>query len=106
MSIQDITYFLAALLFVLALMGGLALLLKKLGIAGPAMVTPTKRRLKVIENLALDSRRRVVLIQRDGVEHMILLGQNSDLVIEQNIKALNDINPNQDEKRAHKERAV
>lgn len=106
MSIQDITYFLAALLFVLTLMGGLALLLKKLGIAGPAMVTPAKRRLKVVENLPLDSRRRVVLIQRDGVEHMILLGQNSDLLIEQNIKAVNDISLNQDENKDKKERAV
>jgi len=85
MSLQDITYFLAALLFVLALMAGLALLLKKMGIAGPALVTPNKRRLKVIENLAVDSRRRIILIQRDDKEHLLLLGQNNDIVIEQNI---------------------
>lgn len=85
MSLQDITYFLAALLFVLALMGGLALLLKKMGIAGPALVTPNKRRLKVIENLAVDSRRRIILIKRDDKEHLLLLGQNNDIVIEQNI---------------------
>lgn len=85
MSIQDIAYFLAALLFVLSLMGGLALILKKLGVAGPVIVTPSKRRLKVLENLAIDSRRRVVLIQRDNTEHLILLGHNNDVVIEQNI---------------------
>jgi flagellar protein FliO/FliZ len=85
MSLQDITYFLAALLFVLALMAGLALLLKKMGIAGPALVTPNKRRLKVIENLAVDSRRRIILIKRDDKEHLLLLGQNNDIVIEQNI---------------------
>jgi flagellar protein FliO/FliZ len=85
MSLQDITYFLAALLFVLALMGGLALLLKKMGIAGPALVTPNKRRLKVIENLAVDSRRRIILIKRDDKEHLLLLGQNNDIVIEQDI---------------------
>jgi flagellar protein FliO/FliZ len=85
MSLQDITYFLAALLFVLALMGGLALLLKKMGIAGPALVTPSKRRLKVVENLAIDSRRRVILIKCDDKEHLLLLGQNNDVVIEQNI---------------------
>ncbi|MCS5596364.1 MAG: flagellar biosynthetic protein FliO [Alphaproteobacteria bacterium] len=85
MNLQEITYFLAALLFVLALMGGLALLLKKLGIAGPAMITPAKRRLKVIENMPLDARRRVVLIERDNQQHLILLGQHNDLVIEQNI---------------------
>ena len=85
MNLQEITYFLAALLFVLALMGGLSLLLKKLGIAGPAMITPAKRRLKVIENMPLDARRRVVLIERDNQQHLILLGQHNDLVIEQNI---------------------
>lgn len=87
MSLNDIITFLAALLFVLALMGGLALLMKKLGIAGPAMVMPAKRRLKVIENMPLDARRRVVLIERDNQQHLILLGQNNDIVIEQNITA-------------------
>ena len=31
------------------------------------------------------ARRRVVLIERDNQQHLILLGQHNDLVIEQNI---------------------
>lgn len=100
MSLHDITYFLAALLFVLALMGGLALILKKLGVAGPTIVAPSKRRLKVIENMAIDARRRVVLIKRDDKEHLILLGHNNDVVIEQNIPASEEDNANDNKERA------
>lgn len=61
-----------------------------MGVAGPAIVAPSKRRIKVVENLAIDARRRVVLIKRDDKEHLILLGHNNDVVIEQNIPALDN----------------
>ena len=40
------------------------------------------RRLGVVETLPLDARRRLVLVRRDGVEHLILLGAAGEAVIE------------------------
>lgn len=81
---------LAALAFVLALMGGLALLLKRLGLSGVQAANPGKRRLKVVEGLALDSRRRLVLIQRDDKQHLVILGPTGETVVETNIKPVRD----------------
>jgi hypothetical protein len=43
-------------------------------------------RLSVTDAAAVDNRRRLVLVRRDDVEHLILIGGPSDLVIEQNIR--------------------
>jgi flagellar protein FliO/FliZ len=40
------------------------------------------RRLAVVESLALDNRRRLLLIRKDGAEHLILIGGSNDLVVE------------------------
>ncbi|RCS25262.1 hypothetical protein DUT91_00075 [Phyllobacterium salinisoli] len=42
-------------------------------------------RLSVMDAAAVDSRRRLVLVRRDNVEHLILIGGPTDLVVEQNI---------------------
>jgi len=42
-------------------------------------------RLAVIDAAAVDGRRRLVLIRRDNVEHLVMIGGPSDIVIEQNI---------------------
>ncbi len=86
MAWTDLLRFLAALLFVLSLMGGLALVLKKTGLATGAVLTSGKKRLKILETLPLDARRKMVLVQRDDKQHLILLGPNSDSVIETGIK--------------------
>ncbi|MCF4166569.1 flagellar biosynthetic protein FliO [Zavarzinia compransoris] len=39
------------------------------------------KRLAVIESLALDPRRRLVLVRRDGEEHLLLLGPAGDIVV-------------------------
>lgn len=43
-------------------------------------------RLGVIEQAAVDARRRLVLIRRDGVEHLIMTGGPVDVVIETGIQ--------------------
>jgi flagellar protein FliO/FliZ len=43
------------------------------------------RRLEVVETLALDTRRRLVMIRRDDREHLLLLGANQDIVVEANL---------------------
>jgi len=44
-----------------------------------------EKRLAVIEQSAIDGRRRLVLIRRDGVEHLIMTGGPVDVVIETGI---------------------
>lgn len=79
---------LASLGLVLGLMGGLAILLKKLGVAGQAVSAGSgQKRLKVVESLPLDARRRLVLIQRDDAQHLIILGHEGETLIETGIKA-------------------
>lgn len=86
MDWHDYLKFLAALLFVLGLMGGLALLLKRFGLGSAAMVPADKRRLKVLEILPLDARRKAVLLSRDGAEHLVILGGTGETVVETNIQ--------------------
>ncbi|WP_420963791.1 flagellar biosynthetic protein FliO [Brucella sp. IR073] len=44
-------------------------------------------RLSVMDAAAVDSRRRLVLVRRDDVEHLLLIGGPTDIVVEQNIQA-------------------
>lgn len=44
------------------------------------------RRLDVVEQSSVDGRRRLVLIRRDDVEHLIMTGGPVDVVIETNIR--------------------
>jgi flagellar protein FliO/FliZ len=44
-------------------------------------------RLGVIEQASVDARRKLVLIRRDGVEHLIMTGGPVDVVIETGIQA-------------------
>ena len=81
--------FILALLFVLALIGAAAALARHFGMA-PAVRMDRRlpRRLTVVESLALDGKRRLVLLRRDGVEHLVLLGPSAELVVEPAIGAV------------------
>jgi flagellar protein FliO/FliZ len=86
MSMAGTLQSILALAFVLALIGGGALVARRSGLAG-AGAGADRRRLAVIETLALDSRRRLVLVRRDGVEHLLLLGSDGARVVERAIAA-------------------
>src|SRR5690554_3881361 len=43
-------------------------------------------RLAVVDAAAIDAQRRLVLVRRDNVEHLILIGGPSDVVIEPGIR--------------------
>ena len=47
-----------------------------------------KARLAVMDATAIDTRRRLVLVRRDDVEHLILIGGTSDIVVEQDIRMI------------------
>src|SRR4029079_12088318 len=42
-------------------------------------------RLAVIDAASVDSRRRLVIIRRDNVEHLLMIGGPNDVVVENNI---------------------
>ena len=80
--------FLLALVFVLALIGGLTWAARRFGLGGKLM--PNRdgaRRLEVVEVVTLDARRKLVLLRRDAVEHLVLLGSGNDLLVESGIPA-------------------
>lgn len=90
MDYQDYLKFLAALLFVLSLMGGLAFILKRCGFGHGNMISPNKKRLKIVEILPIDARRKAVLLQRDDTQHLVLFGPSGETVVETNIKPPKD----------------
>ena len=53
-----------------------------LSIAGPRGRQP---RLAVIDAASVDGRRRLVLVRRDNVEHLLLIGGPTDILVEPNI---------------------
>ena len=78
--------FLIALIFVLALIGVLAWAARRYGVLrGTVRPANGKRRLQVVEVANIDARRKLLLLRRDGTEHLVLLGQTTDLLIESGI---------------------
>jgi flagellar protein FliO/FliZ len=86
---SQIMKFAFALIFVLSLMGLLALVMKRFAHGG-AIMPLSKRRLKLVEVLPIDARRKVAIVRCDDREHLLILGTNSETVIESGIKAPQD----------------
>src|SRR5262250_3097776 len=78
--------FFIAFLIVLALIGLTAWLVRRFGASRLGTTARGRQpRLAVIDAATVDGRRRLVLIRRDNVEHLVMIGGPSDVVIEQNI---------------------
>jgi len=80
--------FLFALLFVLGLIWALAMVARRTGLGFPtaALKAARNRRLGVVEATPLDGRRRMALIRRDDVEHLVILSPTGETVVETGIK--------------------
>ncbi len=77
--------FVASLVFVIGLILAGVWAMRRFGLGG-AMLRPSgRRRLAVVEMLALDAKYRLVLVRRDGREHLLLLGGGADAVVERDI---------------------
>jgi flagellar protein FliO/FliZ len=77
-------------LFVIVVLGLLALafwLVRRFagGRLGSGAARGRQPRLAVIDQANVDGRRRLVLIRRDNIEHLLIIGGPSDVVVEQNI---------------------
>src|SRR5206468_4129385 len=85
-SMQALTFFFA-FVAVLALIGLAAWLVRRF--AGNRLGANTTRgrmpRLAVIDAAAVDGRRRLVLVRRDNIEHLLMIGGPTDIVVEPNI---------------------
>jgi flagellar biogenesis protein FliO len=80
--------FIVAFVLVLALIGLTAWLIRQFGSARASNAGGTRNRqprLAVLDSAVVDARRRLVLIRRDNVEHLILIGGPTDVVVEENI---------------------
>jgi flagellar protein FliO/FliZ len=79
--------FLLGLLFVLGLIVSLAWVARRLNLIPGAikLAQQGKRRLAIVEVSAVDAKRRLVLVRRDNVEHLLLLGPTSETVVETGI---------------------
>lgn len=79
----DIAKYVLSLILVLSLMGGLWLVLKKAGMGGaPFMRSAAKKRLSIVEILPLDPKRKAVILRCDDQEHLVILGQTGETVVE------------------------
>jgi len=79
--------FIFAFVAVLVLIGVAAWLVRRF--AGNRLGANTNRarmpRLAVIDAAAVDGRRRLVLVRRDNIEHLLMIGGPTDIVVEPNI---------------------
>ena len=87
MDSVDPLRFVLAFAFVLGLIGLLALGLKRYARAQKIFgVQGSSGRVAVVETRYLDPKRRLVLVRRDETEHLLLLSDKGDQVIESSIK--------------------
>ncbi len=76
-----------ALIFVLALIGGLTVVARRFGFGYRRVSRGGARRLSIVEIMPVDAKRRLVLLRRDDHEHLVLLGATSELLVEGPIAA-------------------
>jgi flagellar biogenesis protein FliO len=74
-----------ALSVVLLLFGLFIFILKRLMGGQTSQNRNRQPRIAVMDTASVDTRRRLVLIRRDNIEHLLLVGGPSDVVVEQNI---------------------
>ena len=93
MEFTDYIRFVLALAFVLGLIGLATVAARRFGMM--PRVTHSKKqsgkRLGIVEIASIDAKRRLILVRRDEVEHLIVLGTSSELLIESGIEARDEV---------------
>ena len=87
MALEDYLRFVLALAFVLGLIAAAAWAFRRFGRNGalPRRQGANRRRLAIVEAVALDARRRLVLVRRDDCEHLLIVGAQGETVVETGI---------------------
>jgi flagellar protein FliO/FliZ len=79
--------FFLAFIIVLGLIGATAWAVRRFGAGrlGGGGLRGRQPRLAVIDYASVDGRRRLILVRRDNVEHLVMIGGPTDVVVEANI---------------------
>lgn len=80
MELFDVLKMFAALLATLALIGAVAWAARKFGMINMQR-GPAERRIKIMESVMLDPRRRLVVVRFEAKEHLLLLSPGGDQTI-------------------------
>lgn len=95
-DLNNLVLAVAAILFVTAL-GALMVWAFKTFITGTptgaGFMRPRDKRLGVVETATVDPKRKLLLVRRDDVEHLIIVGGPIDLVVETGIKGRPHLEP-------------
>lgn len=90
-DLNNLIYYVIALVFVIALILIGARLLKRTASGGNSkggsFLRGRERRLGVVEAASVDGRRKLILLRRDDVEHLIMTGGPVDVVVETGIQS-------------------
>jgi flagellar protein FliO/FliZ len=86
MDLIDIARYFAALLLVLALVGGAGLAVRRFGMPGFVKAQGV-RRLEIVEALMIGPKQRLYILRRDNVEHLVMSGPDGTTVVESGIVA-------------------
>jgi flagellar protein FliO/FliZ len=87
MGVIELARFAGALVLVLGLIFLCALAARRGGLIPTGRAGRRAGRIGVVESVALDAKRRLVLVRRDDREHLVVLGPAGDLVVERAIPA-------------------
>ena len=82
---ETVIYAMSIILLIAATGLGLWFLRQSLGLGSVPLFTPRQRRLGVVESTSIDGRRRLLLVRRDNVEHLIMTGGPVDMLVESGI---------------------
>lgn len=93
---NTIIFGVAMLLFAVALIALVIWAVKALSGSGrgsAGFLRPRDRRLALVETANVDGRRKLLLIRRDDVEHLVMTGGPVDVLIETGIKTRRPLEP-------------
>ena len=82
----DFIKYISALVFVIALIGTLAWLARRFLLGNPGIrQLQAEKKLHILETKSLDPKRRLVVLDWDGQEYLIVLGANSEHILPKHV---------------------
>lgn len=85
MDLTDLSRVLLAFLAVVGFIAAAAFAVRSMGLAAGARALSRERRLSLVEALPIDARRRAIILRCDGREHLLILGQTGEMLVESNL---------------------